>query len=193
MNIHEYQGKELMQRFGIAVPKGYVAYTPVEAVEAAKKLQAETGTPVWVVKAQIHAGGRGKGGGVKVVKSLDDVKAEAQRMIGMQLITPQTGSGGQEVKRVYIEQGCKIARELYLGLLVDRATSRVTVMASTEGAEIEIGEEEEEEKPRAGELEEEGAEKPLALAARPRTPAAVPASKTRPVDFDEEDDDELDD
>ncbi len=133
MNIHEYQGKELMQRFGIAVPKGYVAYTPNEAVEAAKKLQAETGTSVWVVKSQIHAGGRGKGGGVKVVKSLDEVKMEAQRMIGMQLITPQTGPAGQEVKRVYIEQGCKIARELYLGLLVDRATSRVTIMASTEG------------------------------------------------------------
>jgi succinyl-CoA synthetase beta subunit len=133
MNIHEYQAKELMQRYGVAVPQGGVAYTPAEAVEAAKKLQAETGTAVWVVKSQIHAGGRGKGGGVKVVKTLDDVKAEAQRMIGMKLITHQTGPQGQEVKRVYIEQGCNIARELYLGMLVDRATSRITIMASTEG------------------------------------------------------------
>jgi succinyl-CoA synthetase beta subunit len=133
MNIHEYQAKELMQRFGVAVPRGGVAYTAPEAVEVAKKLQAETGTAVWVVKAQIHAGGRGKGGGVKVVKTLDEVKAEAQRMIGMQLVTHQTGPAGQEVKRIYVEQGCAIARELYLGMLVDRATSRVTVMASTEG------------------------------------------------------------
>lgn len=133
MNIHEYQAKGLMQSYGVNVPKGSVAYTPTEAVEAAKKLQAETGTKVWVVKAQIHAGGRGKGGGVKVVKTLDDVQAEAKRMIGMNLITHQTGPKGQEVKRVYIEQGCDIKRELYLGLLVDRATSRVTVMASTEG------------------------------------------------------------
>lgn len=133
MNIHEYQAKSLMRRYGVAVPQGYVAYTPGEAVEAAQKLQAETGTTVWVVKSQIHAGGRGKGGGVKVVKTLDAVKAEAQRMIGMNLITPQTGPKGQEVKRVYIEQGCDIKRELYLGLLVDRATSRITVMASTEG------------------------------------------------------------
>lgn len=133
MNIHEYQAKELMQRYGVAVPQGGVAYTPAEAVEAAKKLQTETGTTVWVVKSQIHAGGRGKGGGVKVVKTLDDVKAEAQRMIGMKLVTHQTGPQGQEVKRVYIEQGCNIARELYLGMLVDRATSRITIMASTEG------------------------------------------------------------
>lgn len=133
MNIHEYQAKGLMQHYGVAVPQGGVAYTPAEAVEAAKKLQAETGTAVWVVKAQIHAGGRGKGGGVKVVKSLDDVQAEAKRMIGMKLVTPQTGPQGQEVKRVYIEQGCDIKRELYLGLLVDRSTSRVTIMASTEG------------------------------------------------------------
>lgn len=138
MNIHEYQAKGLMQKFGVAVPKGYVAYTPAEAVDAAKKLQAETNTQVWVVKAQIHAGGRGKGGGVKVVKTLDDVQSEAKRMIGMKLVTHQTGPQGQEVKRVYIEQGCAIARELYLGMLVDRATSRVTVMASTEGGmEIE--------------------------------------------------------
>ncbi|MEJ0061755.1 MAG: ADP-forming succinate--CoA ligase subunit beta [Alphaproteobacteria bacterium] len=133
MNIHEYQAKELMRKYGVAVPSGAVAYTPAEAAEAAKKLQAETGTKVWVVKAQIHAGGRGKGGGVKVVKTLDDVQAEARRMIGMTLVTKQTGPAGQEVKRVYIEEGCDIKRELYLSLLVDRATSRVTVMASTEG------------------------------------------------------------
>jgi len=133
MNIHEYQAKELMQRYGVAVPKGYVAYTPTEAVDAAKKLQTETGTAVWVVKSQIHAGGRGKGGGVKVVKTLDEVQAEARRMIGMNLVTHQTGPQGQEVKRVYIEQGCNIKRELYLGMLVDRATSCITIMASTEG------------------------------------------------------------
>ncbi len=133
MNIHEYQAKSLMRRYGVAVPQGYVAFTAGEATEAAQKLQTETGTAVWVVKAQIHAGGRGKGGGVKVVKTLDAVKAEAQRMIGMNLVTHQTGPKGQEVKRVYIEQGCNIKRELYLGMLVDRATSRITVMASTEG------------------------------------------------------------
>jgi succinyl-CoA synthetase beta subunit len=138
MNIHEYQAKSLMKKYGVTVPQGAIAYTPAEAVEAAKKLQADTGTKVWVVKSQIHAGGRGKGGGVKVVKTLDDVQAEAKRMIGMKLITHQTGPQGQEVKRVYIEQGCAIARELYLGMLVDRATSRITVMASTEGGmEIE--------------------------------------------------------
>ncbi|MBP7252703.1 MAG: ADP-forming succinate--CoA ligase subunit beta [Alphaproteobacteria bacterium] len=138
MNIHEYQAKSLMRRYGVAVPLGYVAYTAGEATEAAQKLQTETGTAVWVVKAQIHAGGRGKGGGVKVVKTLDAVKAEAQRMIGMNLVTHQTGLKGQEVKRIYIEQGCNIKRELYLGMLVDRATSRITVMASTEGGmEIE--------------------------------------------------------
>ncbi|MBI1272868.1 MAG: ADP-forming succinate--CoA ligase subunit beta [Alphaproteobacteria bacterium] len=138
MNIHEYQAKSLMKKFGVTVPEGIVAYTAAEAVDAAKKLASETGTKVWVVKSQIHAGGRGKGGGVKVVKTLDEVQTEAKRMIGMKLITHQTGPEGQEVKRVYIEQGCAIARELYLGMLVDRATSRITVMASTEGGmEIE--------------------------------------------------------
>ena len=138
MNIHEYQAKSLLAKFGVAVPKGGVAYTPDEAVEAAKKLAG----PVYVVKSQIHAGGRGAGrfkndpngkGGVRVVKSLDDVKANAGAMLGKVLVTKQTGETGREVKRVYIEEGCDIKRELYLSLLVDRGSSRVIVMASTEG------------------------------------------------------------
>jgi len=129
MNIHEYQAKGLLAKFGVAVPKGRVAFTPNEAEVAAQEL----GGSVWVVKAQIHAGGRGKGGGVKVVKSRDEVKKTANRMLGMNLVTHQTGPGGKEVKRVYIEEGCDIARELYLSVLLDRATSWVTVMASTEG------------------------------------------------------------
>jgi succinyl-CoA synthetase beta subunit len=134
MNIHEYQAKALLKRFGVAVPRGGVAYTADEAEKVAKEL----GGPVWVVKAQIHAGGRGKAGGVKVVKSLADVKSAAEKMLGMTLVTHQTGPAGKEVKRVYIEEGCDIKRELYLGMLVDRATGRVTLMASTEGGmEIE--------------------------------------------------------
>ena len=129
MNIHEYQAKELLKARGLPVLNGGVAYTVDEAVDVAKSLPG----PVYVVKAQIHAGGRGKGGGVKVVKTIDDVKAEATRMLGMQLVTHQTGPQGQEVSRLYIEDGCNIARELYLGLLIDRATSSVTIMASTEG------------------------------------------------------------
>jgi len=129
MNIHEYQAKGLLAKFGVAVPRGQVAFTPTEAEVAAQKL----GGSVWVVKAQIHAGGRGKGGGVKVVKSREDVKTTAERMLGMNLVTHQTGPAGKEVKRVYIEEGCDIARELYLGVLLDRATSRVTMMTSTEG------------------------------------------------------------
>jgi succinyl-CoA synthetase beta subunit len=129
MNIHEYQAKELLKARGVPVLRGGVAYTAEEAVAVAKTLPG----PIYVVKAQIHAGGRGKGGGVKVVKSLDDVKEAAKKMIGMQLITPQTGPQGQEVRRVFIEEGCDIARELYLGILLDRATSRVTIMSSTEG------------------------------------------------------------
>ena len=129
MNIHEYQAKQLLAKFGVAVPRGGVAFTPDEAVKAAEEL----GGPVWVVKAQIHAGGRGKGGGVKVVKSTDEVRAEAERMLGMILVTHQTGPEGKEVKRVYIEDGSDIARELYLSFVVDRSTSRVTVIASTEG------------------------------------------------------------
>jgi len=129
MNIHEYQAKRLLAQYGVAVPNGKVAYTAPEAEAVAKEL----GGPVWVVKAQIHAGGRGKGGGVKVVKSIEDVRDTANDMLGMQLITHQTGPEGKEVKRVYIEEGCDIKRELYLSYLIDRATSRVTIMASTEG------------------------------------------------------------
>lgn len=129
MNIHEYQAKALLKKYGVNVPRGEAAFTVGEAVEAAKNL----GGPVWVVKSQIHAGGRGKGGGVKVVKSVEEVQSEASRMLGMNLVTHQTGPQGKEVKRLYVEEGCDIARELYLSFLVDRATSSVTIMASTEG------------------------------------------------------------
>ena len=129
MNIHEYQAKAVLKRFGVSVPRGGIAFSPDEAVHHAESL----GGPVWVVKAQIHAGGRGKGGGVKVVKSVDEVRAEADRMLGMTLITHQTGSEGKEVGRVYIEEGSEIDRELYLSILVDRATSKVSFIASTEG------------------------------------------------------------
>ena len=129
MNIHEYQAKRLLANYGVAVPQGGVAYTPREAESTARKL----GGAVWVIKAQIHAGGRGKGGGIKVVKSLADVRAAAKDMIGMRLVTHQTGPAGKEVKRIYVEQGCTIARELYLSMVVDRAKGCITVMASTEG------------------------------------------------------------
>jgi succinyl-CoA synthetase beta subunit len=129
MNIHEHQAKAVLAEFGVPVPRGYPAFTVEEAVAAGEKL----GGPVWVVKAQIHAGGRGKGGGVKVVKSLDDLKAEATRMLGMTLVTHQTGPAGKKVGRLYIEEGAAIAKELYLSLLVDRETSWVSVVASTEG------------------------------------------------------------
>ncbi|WP_417316740.1 ADP-forming succinate--CoA ligase subunit beta [Emcibacter sp.] len=129
MNIHEYQAKGLLSQFGAPVLKGGVAYTAQEAESVAKEL----GGPVWVVKSQIHAGGRGKGGGVKVVKSLEEVKKVAGEMLGMTLVTHQTGPEGKEVRRVYIEDGCAIANELYLSLLVDRATGHVAIMASTEG------------------------------------------------------------
>ena len=129
MNIHEYQAKAVLKGFGVSVPQGGIAFSPDEAVQHAESL----GGPVWVVKAQIHAGGRGKGGGVKVVKSVDDVRAEADRMLGMTLITHQTGPEGKEVGRVYIEERSEIERELYLSILVDRATSKVSFIASTEG------------------------------------------------------------
>jgi len=129
MNIHEYQAKQVLAKYGVAVPKGGVAYT----AEEAEKVARELGGPVWVVKAQIHAGGRGKGGGVKVVKTLDAVRGEAARMIGMNLVTHQTGPQGKEVKRVYVEQGCDIKRELYLAILVDRGSGRAVIIASTEG------------------------------------------------------------
>jgi succinyl-CoA synthetase beta subunit len=129
MNIHEYQAKEVLRGFGLPVPRGKAAFTVEEAVAAAKELPG----PVWVVKAQIHAGGRGKGGGVKVVKSIDDVAKEAQRMLGMNLVTHQTGPKGRVVRRLYIEDGSAIERELYLSALVDRETSRIAFIASTEG------------------------------------------------------------
>ncbi len=143
MNIHEYQAKELLKGYGVAVLGGYVAWTPDEAAAAAAKLPG----PVYVVKSQIHAGGRGAGhfaedptgkGGVRIAKSAEDVKAAAAAMLGHTLVTKQTGPAGRKVRRVYVEAGCDIARELYLSLLVDRATARITVMASTEGGmEIE--------------------------------------------------------
>ena len=138
MNIHEYQAKSLLKKFGVAVPNGGVAYTPDEAIQVAKELPG----PVWVVKSQIHAGGRGAGrfkdgdpekGGVRLAKSIDEVSAHATAMLGRTLVTKQTGEAGKEVKRVYIEDGCDIAREIYLSILMDRVTSRITVMASTEG------------------------------------------------------------
>jgi succinyl-CoA synthetase beta subunit len=129
MNIHEYQAKALLEGYGVRVLAGRVAYTPEEAEAAAREL----GGPVWVVKAQIHAGGRGKGGGVKLAKSVEEVRQLADQMLGMDLITHQTGPGGRTVRRVYVEDGCAIARELYLGVVIDRAASRLTLMASTEG------------------------------------------------------------
>ena len=129
MDIHEHQAKAVLKEFGLPTPRGMPAFSVEDAVRAAQEL----GGPVWVVKAQIHAGGRGKGGGVKVVKSLDDVRAEATRMLGMTLVTHQTGPKGKLVQRLYVEEGAAIARELYLSLLVDRETSRVAVVASTEG------------------------------------------------------------
>lgn len=129
MNIHEYQAKEVLRRFGVPTLKGKVALNPTEAVQVAK----EIGGAVWVVKAQIHAGGRGKGGGVKIAKNLDEVKDLAGKIIGMQLITHQTGPEGKKVQKVFIEQGCNIQKEYYVACLVDRATGRVAMMASSEG------------------------------------------------------------
>jgi succinyl-CoA synthetase beta subunit len=138
MNIHEYQAKELLRGFGVSVLPGFAAWTPDEAMEAAARLPG----PVYVVKSQIHAGGRGAGrfkgdpqgqGGVRLARSPDEVRAAAEAMIGHTLVTKQTGPAGRDVRRVYVEAGCDIARELYLSLLVDRQSSRVLVMASTEG------------------------------------------------------------
>ncbi|MGD2056901.1 MAG: acetate--CoA ligase family protein, partial [Gammaproteobacteria bacterium] len=129
MNIHEYQAKSLLDRYGVRVPRGRVAFSPAEAVVAAQEL----GGNRWVVKAQIHAGGRGKGGGVRLVDSHDEVRTTAEQMLGTRLVTRQTGLDGTEVKRVYVEESCDIARELYLGLLLDRATSWITLIASTAG------------------------------------------------------------
>jgi succinyl-CoA synthetase beta subunit len=137
MKIHEYQAKEILRGFGVAVPRGKLANTPEEAVAAARELLA--GKPVCVVKAQIHAGGRGKGGGVKLARSAEEAGEIARKMLGMQLVTHQTGPQGQKVRKVYVEEGMDIARELYLGLTLDREASRNTMMASSEGG-VEIEE-----------------------------------------------------
>jgi len=129
MKIHEYQGKDILRRFGVPVPRGVACFSVAEAVDAARSL----GGSVWVVKAQIHAGGRGKGGGVKVSHSLEEVRANASAILGMQLVTHQTGPGGQTVRRLLVEEGADIRKELYLGLVVDRVTQRVCLMASSEG------------------------------------------------------------
>jgi succinyl-CoA synthetase beta subunit len=129
MKIHEYQGKEVLRKFGVPVPRGIAAFSVDEAVKAAQEL----GGPVWVVKAQIHAGGRGKGGGVKVAKSIDDVKKLASQILGMQLITHQTGPAGQKVRRLYIEDGADIQKEYYVSVVTDRATQKVAFIASSEG------------------------------------------------------------
>jgi succinyl-CoA synthetase beta subunit len=129
VKIHEYQAKEILRRFGVAVPRGYLAATPLEAEGAARRL----GGGISAVKAQIHAGGRGKGGGVKLARSPEEARSHAEAMLGMMLKTPQTGPEGQEVRKVYIEEGCRIARELYLGMTLDREVGRLAVMASTEG------------------------------------------------------------
>ena len=129
MKIHEYQGKQLLREYGVPTPRGFPAMSVDEAVDAAKKL----GGSVWVVKAQIHAGGRGKGGGVKVAKSVDEVRARAKEILGMQLVTHQTGPEGQKVRRLLIEEGADIKKELYAGMVVDRGTQKVVLMASSEG------------------------------------------------------------
>ncbi len=139
MNIHEYQAKELLAKYGVGIPTGYAALTVEEAVEAAKKLPG----PLYVVKAQIHAGGRGKGkfkelgpdakGGVRLAKSIDDVKSDAEDMLGNTLVTVQTGDAGKQVNRLYVTDGVDIAEEYYLSMLVDRATGRIALIVSTEG------------------------------------------------------------
>ncbi|HRE18735.1 MAG TPA: succinate--CoA ligase subunit beta, partial [Rhodocyclaceae bacterium] len=129
MKIHEYQGKEILRKFGVVTPRGKACFSVDEAVKAAEEL----GGSVWVVKAQIHAGGRGKGGGVKVAKSLDQVREYAGQILGMQLKTHQTGPEGQKVNRLLIEEGADIKKEYYLAVLTDRATQKVAIMASSEG------------------------------------------------------------
>lgn len=133
MKIHEYQAKEILRKFNVPVPEGIVAFTVKEAVKAAEKI----GGKIWVVKAQIHAGGRGKGGGVKIAKSIDEVRSLAEEILGMNLVTHQTGPEGRKVKRLLIEQGINIAQELYLGITLDRISSKNVIMASTEGG-VEI-------------------------------------------------------
>ncbi len=129
MKIHEYQAKEILRKYGVAVPRGYLAATPLEAEGASRQL----GGGICAVKAQIHAGGRGKGGGVKLARTPDEARDHAEAMLGMMLKTPQTGPEGQRVRKVYVEEGCRIARELYLGMTLDREIGRVTIMASTAG------------------------------------------------------------
>ena len=134
MNIHEYQAKKVLSAYGVAVPRGEVAFTSDEAVAAAERL----GGSLWVVKAQIHAGGRGKGGGVELARSIEEVRSLSDEILGMTLVTHQTGPAGQLVRRIYVEEGADIDRELYLGVVLDREESRVCFMASTEGGmEIE--------------------------------------------------------
>ena len=133
MKIHEHQAKEVLRAYGVPTPRGKVAFSIDEAVSAAEQL----GGPIWVVKAQIHAGGRGKGGGVKLARSLDDVRKHATSILGMNLVTHQTGAEGTEVRRILVEEGVDIARELYLGMVIDRERERVVAMASTEGG-VEI-------------------------------------------------------
>ena len=135
MRIHEYQAKELLRRFGVAVLRGRLAMTPAEAEEAATQLA----TPICAIKAQIHAGGRGKAGGVKLARSPEEAHDHAEAMLGLVLRTAQTGPAGQLVRRIYVEEGCRIERELYLGMTLDRESGRVTLMASTEGG-VEIEE-----------------------------------------------------
>ncbi|MGA0550184.1 ATP-grasp domain-containing protein, partial [Burkholderia sp. OKR4-1] len=129
MKIHEYQGKEILRKFGVAVPRGKPAFSVDEAVKVAEEL----GGPVWVVKAQIHAGGRGKGGGVKVAKSIEQVREYANQILGMQLVTHQTGPEGQKVNRLMIEEGADIKQELYVSLVVDRISQKIVLMGSSEG------------------------------------------------------------
>jgi len=129
MKIHEFQAKQILKKFGVAIPRGIIATSPEEAVAAA----GELGGSIWVVKAQIHAGGRGQGGGVKLARSVDEVRNYSNEILGMQLVTHQTGPQGQKVRKVYIEEGCDIARELYLGMVLDRQNSKICMMASAEG------------------------------------------------------------
>ena len=134
MKIHEYQGKEILRQYAVPTPRGMACFSVDEAVATAKQL----GGAVWVVKAQIHAGGRGKGGGVKVAKSLEEVRSAAQQILGMHLVTHQTGKDGQVVRRLLIEEGAQISKEFYLGMVIDRSAQRVALLASSEGGmEIE--------------------------------------------------------
>ena len=147
MNIHEYQGKDILRKFGVAVPNGIVAYSPEEAKQAAEQLFAQQTSPVVVVKAQIHAGGRGKAGGVKLAKSPEEAFDIAQELIGKTLVTHQTGPEGKEVRRLLVEEGMNIEKEFYVGITLDRSTSRNVLMVSTEGGmEIETVAEESPEK-----------------------------------------------